>query len=131
MRYLLDTNICIALLKGDDRKLTARILSLPPRSIHLCSVVKAELLFGARNSRRVEDNLERLAKFFEPLQSLPFDDAAANQYGVLRAQQSRDGALIGGNDLLVAAIALAEDVALATRNHKEFGRIAGLRLLDW
>jgi tRNA(fMet)-specific endonuclease VapC len=131
MNVLLDTNICIAFLSGLDRGVRDRILSLSPGEVVLCSVVKAELLYGARNSERVEENLSRLARFFAPLRSLPFDDEAAARYGLLRAQLRREGRPIGANDMMIAAIALASDLTLVTRNEREYAAIAGLRVTTW
>jgi tRNA(fMet)-specific endonuclease VapC len=128
---LLDTNICIAFLKGTDEAVREQLLAQAPQNVRLCSVVKGELLFGARNSGRVEQNLERLARFFAPFESLPFDDRAAEHYGLLRAQLVREGRPIGGNDMLIAATALAADAVLVTRNAGEFRRSAGLRLDIW
>ena len=129
--FLLDTNICIAFLGDADREVRARLLSLPVGEVALCSVVKAELLYGARNSARIEQNLACLASFVAPLRSLPFDDEAAARYGSLRAQLKRDGHPVGGNDMMIAAIALATDATLVTRNAREFAHIAGLRLVAW
>jgi tRNA(fMet)-specific endonuclease VapC len=72
-----------------------------------------------------------LERFFAPLASLPFDDDAAARYGVLRAQLRRDGRPVGGNDMMIAAIALAHDAVLVTRDDREFRAIAGLRVLSW
>ena len=105
--------------------------SLSPSEIALCSVVKAELLYGTRNSKRVEENLKLLDQFFTPLTSLPFDDRCAEEYGIIRAQLAAQGSPIGPNDLLIAAIARTHDVTLVTHNTKEFSRITGLRLTDW
>lgn len=105
--------------------------SRPPSEIVLCSIVKAELLYGARHSRRVEDNLRLLNHFFTPLASLPFDDRCAEEYGLIRAQLAAQGSLIGPNDLMIAAIARAHDTTLVTHNIREFSRVAGLRLTDW
>lgn len=131
MIHLLDTDVCIVYLNGTDETLRDRLLDTPPEELRLCSVVKAELLFGARNSARVAENLERLGQFFSPLASLPFDDAAAEHYGALRAWLQRGGTPIGGNDMLIAAIALAHDCTLATRNVGEFSRVPGLRVQRW
>lgn len=128
---LLDTNICIAFLKGTDVSVRTRLLALSPDAVRLCSVVKGELLFVARNSARVEANLQRLQQFFAPFESLPFDDRAAELYGLLRAQLVREGRPIGGNDMLIAAIALGADATLVTRNEGELRRVAGLRLEVW
>jgi len=129
--YLLDTNICIAFINGSSAAVRDRLLALEPPSVRLCSVVRAELLYGARNSGRCSENLERLARFFGPFESLPFDDAAAEAYGQLRAQLRREGRLIGGNDMLIAATALAAGATLVTRNQDEFRRVPGLAVESW
>lgn len=131
MPYLLDTNACIRLLNNSSPALVARLRAEDPAQLRLCSVVKAELLFGARHSRRVAENLRLLARFFAAFGSLPFDDACAERYGVIRAQLCRDGTPIGPNDLLIAAVALAHDLTLVTHNVDEFSRVAGLRWEDW
>jgi tRNA(fMet)-specific endonuclease VapC len=128
---LLDTNICIAFLNGSDSTVRDRLLAHPPDELTLCSVVKAELLYGARNSAHVESNLQKLERFFEPFTSLAFGDDAAGWYGQIRAHLRRSGQLIGANDMMIAAIALAEDAILVTRNRDEFRRIVGLRLEAW
>jgi tRNA(fMet)-specific endonuclease VapC len=129
--YLLDTDVCVALLKGRDQELRQRYLSTNPAELFLCSVVKGELLFGARNSAQVDRNLRRLDRFWEPLGSVSFDDLAAAHYGELRATLKRAGTPIGGNDLLIAAIARANDMTLVTRNQDEFRRVVGLRVDSW
>lgn len=129
--FLLDTNVCIAFLKDHDRALSKRVLETPPEDVALCSTVKGELLYGARASAKIDANLKRLDAFFAPLQSLPYDDAAAEWYGVIRAQLRRSGTPIGGNDLFIAATALAANATLVTRNQGEFRRVPGLRLEEW
>ena len=131
MSLLLDTNVCIALLAAKDRALRARYLAHSPEEVFLCSVVKAELLFGARNSERVDHNLRRLEQFWSPLGSLSFDDLAAAHYGEIRAGLKRAGTPIGGNDLQIASIARANDLCLVTRNLDEFRRVVGLRTEEW
>ena len=131
MSYLLDTNVCIAFLNQRDAKLRARLEQTNPEDVKLCSVVKAELLYGARNGARVEHNLSRLARFFEMFDSIPFDDGAAEQYGALRAQLRRGGTPVGANDMLIAAIALAGDLTLVTRNQDELRHVSGLRVDSW
>jgi tRNA(fMet)-specific endonuclease VapC len=129
--FLLDTNVCIHLLNGRHLHILEKFKNLPPSQILLCSVVKAELMFGARHSSKVEANLQLLNQFFAPLKSLPFDDKAAEEYGVIRADLSKQGKLIGPNDLMIASIAKSFDVVLVTNNIKEFSRITSLRLVDW
>ncbi len=129
--YLLDTNVCIHLLNNRHSLIKEHFRRSSPSDIALCSVVKAELLFGARHSKRVETNLQLLNHFFAPLNSLPFDDRCAEEYGLIRADLSVQGKIIGPNDLLIAAIARAHDAVLITHNTSEFSRITGLRLEDW
>lgn len=129
--YLLDTNACIGFLRGRAPELTERLRSHDPADVSLCSVVKAELLFGARHSARVDDNLQLLAAFFAPYRSLGFDDRCAEHYGMIRAELASQGTLIGANDLLIAATARAHDATLVTHNTGEFSRVSGLRLDDW
>ena len=131
MRWLLDTSICVPLINRDDEGLAARLLTHSPGSIYLCSVVKAELHYGAQNSARIAENLRRVATFCEAFPSLAFDDQAATQYGTIRAQLRREGRPIGGNDLMIASIALAGAITLVTRNLGEFRRVPGLDLERW
>jgi len=131
LRYLLDTNICIALLKGGEDALIERTKQQNPADLFLSSVVKGELLFGARNSHRVDANLSLLEEFFSQFEALPFDDGAAHYYGVTRALLSKAGTPIGANDLLIASTALHHDLTLATRNRREFARVPGLRWEEW
>jgi tRNA(fMet)-specific endonuclease VapC len=97
----------------------------------LCSVVKAELLYGARKSRRVNENLARLNELFAIIDSLPFDDGAAEHYGLLRAHLESSGRLIGANDMMIAATAIAAGATLVTRNQREFLRVSGLSVESW
>ena len=129
--YLLDTNVCINFLNGSSRTVEQHFRSHSPSEITVCSIVKAELLFGARNSQRVDANLQILKMFFSPLQSLPFDDRSADEYGLIRADLTAQGKIIGPNDMLIAAVARAYDAVLVTHNTREFSRITGLRLEDW
>lgn len=128
---LLDTNVCVALMDGQDIGVKRQLASLRRDEATLCSVVKAELLYGARASTRVRENLERLERLFSLFPSFPFDDAASAHYGALRAQLRRAGTPIGGNDMLIASIALATDSTLVTRNEKEFRLVPGLRVEVW
>ncbi|MFT4178326.1 MAG: type II toxin-antitoxin system VapC family toxin [Thermomonas sp.] len=129
--YLLDSNTCIALLNQSHAGAAARIRQCRPEEVLLCSVVKSELLYGARHSQRVQANLQLLAQFFAPLPSLPFDDRCAEEAAMIRADLAIQGQPIGSNDLLIAATARAHDAVLVTHNTREFVRVAGLRLEDW
>ena len=129
--YLLDTNACIQFLNGTSDALRSNFQKHTPSDIALCSVVKAELLFGARYSQRVEANLLRIKQFSSPLISLAFDDKCAEEYAQIRADLSCQGKIIGSNDMLIASIARVYDAVLVTNNTGEFSRIANLRVEDW
>ena len=129
--YLLDTNACIRILNGSSATLVRRLQQAAPSSLRLCSVVKAELIYGARRSAHPDRNLRLLERFFEPFRSLPFDDRCAEPYGQVRAQLARSGQPIGANDLMIAATALAHGATLVTNDVGEFARIDGLEIDDW
>ncbi len=128
--YLLDTNVCIRLLNNAHEGLVHHFQH-HPGEIALCSIVKAELYYGARHSQRVEANLQLLARFYQPLASFPFDDRCAEEAGLIRADLAEQGKIIGPNDVLIAATARANDAVLVAHTTQEFARVTGLRLVDW
>ena len=129
--FLLDTNVCIRILNQSNQNIIGQLAQHSPDEIVLCSIVKAELLYGARHSQQVESNLQLLKQFFAPLASQPFDDRCAEEAGLIRADLSAQGKPIGPYDLLIAATARANDAVLVTHNTREFTRVTGLRLVDW
>ena len=131
MKYLLDTNTCIKYLNGRSPSVKARLATCNDAEIATCSVVKAELYFGAAQSNDPTKTRTRQDSFLSRFNSVPFDDAAAGFYGPLRAALTRSGDLIGPNDLLIASIALSNDLILVTNNVAEFSRVPGLRIEDW
>ena len=131
MKYLLDTNTCIQLLNDRTADVRRRFFSQPPGDLAVCSIVKAELLYGAWRSGRPPANLQRLETFFEPLRSLPFDDECAATYGRIRASLAMRGLSIGANDLLTAATGLTHRLIVVTHNLREFERVEGLQTEDW
>ena len=131
MRYLLDTNVCIRYLNGQSEKIHQQLNMKAPEEIALCSVVKAELIYGAHKSHNPSKNLQRLYFFADTLISLPFDDKAANIYGRIRTDLERAGTPIGPNDLMIAAIAIANEIILVTHNTSEFSKVDTLRIEDW
>ncbi|MBN1606642.1 MAG: type II toxin-antitoxin system VapC family toxin [Polyangiaceae bacterium] len=131
MSYLLDTNACSAHLSGRSQKLTQRLRAASASQVAICSVVRAEPLYGARKSAKVDLNLGRLAAFFAPLMCLPFDDAAAEQYGLIRFSLEQQGTPIGPNDLMIAATALASGRTVVTANEVEFRRVPELAVENW
>jgi tRNA(fMet)-specific endonuclease VapC len=131
MIYLLDTNVCIQFLNSRNTAVQKHLMALSKEDVALCQIVKAELYYGAYKSLRREANLALLVKFFSQFVSLPFDDAAAETYGRLRAELTRRGTPIGPNDLMIAAIAVTQGLTLVTHNTSEFERVPGLALIDW
>jgi tRNA(fMet)-specific endonuclease VapC len=132
MAYLLDTNVCVRCLRGGDQgRVIEHLAAVGQEAVVLCSVVRAELMFGALRSERVAENLALVEEFMVQFPSLVFDDLAARQHARLRAALSRAGQGIGPNDSMIAAIAMAHDAVLVTHNTGEFARVSGLRLEDW
>jgi tRNA(fMet)-specific endonuclease VapC len=130
--YLPDTNVWIAVLRANHPGVTAR-MSAPERrnDTFLCSIVQAELYYGAYRSAAPTKNLALLSALFPLFPSLPFDDKSADVYGKIRADLERIGKVIGPHDLMIAAIALANDLTLVTHNVSEFSRVPGLKIEDW
>lgn len=128
--FLLDTNAWIALLKNNDRLVTA-VRHHGVERLYLCAPVWAELWFGACNSQRVAENQARLRDLATQVRSLPFDDRAAEHCGEIRALLARAGQPIGPYDLQIAAIARAAGLCVVTRNESEFSRVPGLAVENW
>lgn len=129
--WLLDTNAWIAYLGNAPSPVKDKVANLPESTILLRDVVKAELIYGAYRSAKVEQNLAKLEILFSLVQSLPFDGRAAREFGEIRAYLARQGTPIGPYDLQIAAIAKANNLTLVTHNTREFSRVAGLALEDW
>jgi tRNA(fMet)-specific endonuclease VapC len=131
MTHLLDTNTCVQFLRfGAASPVATKLAAMAPGSVVLCSVVVAELLFGALRSRDAARNLTAVQQFLAGLVSLPFEDRAAAEYARIRADPTARGLIIGPNDLLIAAIAVANGLTLVTHNTAEFSRVSGLQLED-
>uniref|UniRef100_B8HS21 Ribonuclease VapC n=1 Tax=Cyanothece sp. (strain PCC 7425 / ATCC 29141) TaxID=395961 RepID=B8HS21_CYAP4 len=131
MKYLLDTNTCIVYLKGRNPYLKQKLEAISIEEIAVCSIVKAELYFGAIKSSNPEHNFTLQQAFLKQFASLPFDDLAAVTFGVIRSQLETKGTPIGGYDLQIAVIALVNNLTLVTHNTGEFNRVDGLQLEDW
>jgi tRNA(fMet)-specific endonuclease VapC len=129
---LLDTNACIKFLNG-DAKVVDRLLALAEHEIALCSVVKAELVFGAMKSKLGPRNMARYERFMRPYTSFTFDDACVRKYAETRLhlENLKPAQKIGSSDLMIASIALTHDLTLVTHNIGEFSRIPNLKLEDW
>lgn len=131
MKVMLDTNICIYLIKQQPPTVIERFLSQPVGEIGISSITAAELAYGVSKSRHASKNRHALEQFLAPLEVAAFDQAAAWSYGHLRGQLEVKGTLIGSMDMLIAAHALSLGVQLVSNNVREFRRVPGLRLENW
>lgn len=131
MIYLLDTNACIVYLNRSMSSVRRRLESLSPQDIAICSVVKAELFYGARRSKNPQRTLALQSTFLNNFVSLPFDDAAATIFSEIRAELAIRGTPIGPYDLQIASIAKVHNLILVTHNTSEFSRVNGLQIEDW
>ena len=131
MKYALDTNTCIRIINGRSPEARAKLLTVPNSDIVVCSVVRAELWYGAAKRQTPERTLEKQMLFLRPFQTLPFDDAAARTYARIRSELERAGTPIGPLDMLIAAITLTHNLTLITHNTREFQRVQGLQIEDW
>ena len=130
MKYLLDTNICIAYVKG-DMQIKKKLLTLSPDDVAICSIVKAELLYGILKSQLRAKNELSFKNFIQQFHSYPFDDDSAKQQSIVRVTLEQAGTPIGAHDLMIAAIALQHGLTLVTRNLREFERIHSLSVEAW
>ena len=129
-RYMLDTNICIYVMKNYPPKLRSRFENL---SAHLCisTITFAELCYGAEKSARRAQSMQDIDEFSERLEVLDFSVGAARHFGEIRAHLERDGRPASSSDMLIGAHARSEGLTLVTNNRREFDRIPGLRVENW
>lgn len=131
MKYLLDTNICIYLIKRRPAGVLEHLQKCEPGDIGLSSITVSELEYGVHKSTRQRENRLALAEFAAPLEILPYDDQAAARYGEIRFALEQQGLPIGAMDLLIAAHALSRHLTLVTNNEREFRRIPSLKVVNW
>ena len=131
MSFLLDTDTFSQLVGGRHTVLLERIARLRPDQIVLSVITRGEVLFGHALDPLGERKLTRITELFGTFRTLPMPAEAGDAYGKLRAQLTRQGRLIGPNDLWLAAHALAGDLTLVTNNTREFKRVPGLKLANW
>ena len=131
MKFMLDTNICIGLIRKKPEQLIRRLTDFVPGEIGVSSIAVAELAYRARKSAHIEQNMAALEQFLLPLEIADFDQHAASAFGSVRAALERQGNTIGSMDLLIGAHALSLEVILVTDNTDEFQRIPGLKPEDW
>jgi tRNA(fMet)-specific endonuclease VapC len=131
MRYLLDSNIWIEILKGRNARLINRFTQSSVVDLATCSPVRAELMYGAEKYEDAKARREEVSVTLNKVVSLPFDDRCADQYGIIRHDLEKRRCVIGPLDLQIAAIALVHDLTVVTGNVGEFSRVHGLRVENW
>jgi tRNA(fMet)-specific endonuclease VapC len=131
MNYMLDTNICIYLIKRKPIQVINRLESLQISKVCLSSVTAAELEYGIEKSQHVEQNRLALLEFIAALDILPFDYDAARWYGTVRCKLEKAGKPIGALDMMIAAHALSRGIILVTNNLNEFQKVEGLKVENW
>ncbi len=131
MKYLLDTDIFIYLIKRRPVNVLNRFKALVPGDVGISAITFAELQYGARKSADPERDLQKLEETLVPLEIVEFGAGASIQYGRIRTDLERAGRPIGPMDMLIAAQALDLAVPLVTNNGREFSRVPGLRVENW
>jgi tRNA(fMet)-specific endonuclease VapC len=130
LRYMLDTNFCIRVIRNRPESIREQF---DRRSDELCisTITLAELMFGAEKWARPEDNRAAVQNFSARLEVVPFSDVAAAHYGSIRADLERRGCVAGVHDMLIGAHARSEGFVVVTSNVGEFARMLGLQVENW
>lgn len=131
MRYLLDTNICIYLIKNRPLAVIEQFKLHSPQDVAISTITLFELQYGVEKSQYRRQSLNALSKFLLPLQLLDVDRSSALTAAAIRAQLEKQGRPIGPYDLLIAGLAKSRNMVLVTNNTKEFTRIKDLELENW
>ena len=131
MKLMLDTNICIYIIKQQPEEVLKRFLEYQVGDICISAITLSELRYGVYKSKHQEKNSIALDEFMIPLEILPFDEEAAQAYGDIRASMEKAGTPLGAMDMLIAAHAISQGLSLVTNNTREFSRISNLTLVDW
>lgn len=131
MKLIIDTNICIYIIKRRPEAVLKHFLAYEVGDIGISSITLSELRYGAAKSKYREKNTKALDEFIIPLEIVPFDEQAALAYGDIRSALEKVGMPIGSMDMLIAAQAVSRGVTLITNNIREFSRIPGLTIIDW
>jgi tRNA(fMet)-specific endonuclease VapC len=131
MKYLLDTNTCIHYINGRVPQIRERMRSILDSDIAISTVTKGEMYAGSAKSQTPQISRAKQDAFFIRFASLSFDEAAADEFGRIRAYLELAGTPIGPYDMQIAAIAVVHGLIIVTHNTKEFGRIPDLKIEDW
>jgi len=130
LKYLLDTNIVIYVLKRRPIEVL-KIFNTNASRMAVSSITLSELIYGAEKSSNVDKNLEAIEEFISHLEVLPYDAKASQHYGQIKASLEKKGEIIGENDIHIAAHAISQGLILVTNNLHEFKRVANLALENW
>lgn len=131
MKLMLDTNICIYIIKQQPVAVLKRFLEYQIGDIGISSITLSELRYGVAKSTHQEKNAKALDEFITPLEVVSFDEKAAYAYGEIRATLEKAGTPIGAMDMLIAAHAVSLGIPLVTNNTREFVRITSINVIDW
>jgi tRNA(fMet)-specific endonuclease VapC len=131
MKYILDTNICIYIIKKKPEDVIKHFLKMKPDSIGISNITISELYYGVAKSSKPNENTVALEQFLFSLIEIDFNKIDAIAYGTIRAQLEKEGKIIGAMDLLVASQAISRNLILVTNNEKEFSRIKNLQIENW
>ena len=131
MRYMLDTNICIYVIKHKPESVFRKLKKIKPEDVCISSITYAELAYGVEKSAQPERNRLALSMMLSSIEIVAFDDTAAADYGEIRASLEKGGTPIGSLDMLIAAHARSAGCTLVTNNTKEFCRVEGLEVVNW
>ena len=131
MHYLLDTNICIYLIKKRSPEVLERFRQHSPQDVAISTITLFELEYGVEKSQYRERSKDALAKFLLPLNLINLDRSSAVEAAIIRAQLEKNGMPIGPYDLFIAGLARSRDMTLVTNNIKEFERVVSLHLENW
>jgi len=131
MKLMLDTNICIYIIKQQPSAVLKNFLEYQVGDIGISSITLSELRYGVAKSKHSEKNAKALDEFIIPLDIASFDEDAAHAYGNIRTTLEKAGRPIGAMDMLIAAHAVSMGVTLVTNNTREFSRIPTLDIVDW
>ena len=130
LKYLLDTNIVIYVLKRRPKEVLD-IFNANASRMAISSITLSELMYGAEKSLNTDKNLEAVEEFVSHLEVLPYDAKASQHYGQIKAALEKKGQIIGENDIHIAAHAISHGLILVTNNLREFKRVPNLSLENW
>ena len=131
MRYMLDTNICIYVIKHKPEKVFRKLEKIDPRDVCISAVTYSELVYGVEKSSEAERNRVALSILLSNIEIASFDVEAANAYGKVRADLESKGTPIGPLDTMIAGHALSRGYTLVTNNTREFARVSDLKIENW